>query len=86
MAHEATLGYPQRFAQEALGHNSKAVHAAYAKKAEVRIPSLEQWERQMNEKIVQLEFPVGKPEKPSIIIRTPQPYPNWARLENAHDA
>jgi integrase len=58
-------GYPQRFAQEALGHNSKAVHAAYAKKAEVRIPSLEQWERQMKEKIVQLEFPGGKSEDPS---------------------
>jgi integrase len=24
-------GYPERFAQEALGHNSKAVHRAYAK-------------------------------------------------------
>ena len=30
-------GYPERFAQEALGHNSKAVHRAYAKKAEVVI-------------------------------------------------
>ena len=29
-------GFPQRFAQGALGHNSKAVHAAYAKRAEVR--------------------------------------------------
>lgn len=47
-------GYPQRFAQEALGHNSKAVHAAYAKKAEVRIPSLEQWEGDMSAKIVRL--------------------------------
>jgi integrase len=26
-------GYPERFAQEALGHNSKAVHRAYARKA-----------------------------------------------------
>lgn len=26
-------GYPERFAQEALGHNSKAVHRAYAKRA-----------------------------------------------------
>jgi len=28
-----TCGYPERFAQEALGHNSKAVHRAYAKRA-----------------------------------------------------
>ena len=34
-------GYPERFAQEALGHNSKAVHRAYARKAQVRLPSLE---------------------------------------------
>jgi hypothetical protein len=46
----------KQFARETLGHNSKAVHAAYAKKAEVRVPSLDQWERQMGEKVVQLEF------------------------------
>jgi len=39
-------GYPERFAQEALGHNSKAVHRAYARKAQVRLPSLESYERQ----------------------------------------
>lgn len=38
-------GYPERFAQEALSHNSKAVHRAYAKKAKVRVPSLEEYER-----------------------------------------
>ncbi|MGN6555915.1 MAG: hypothetical protein ACTHLW_19580, partial [Verrucomicrobiota bacterium] len=37
-------GYPLRFAQEALGHNSKAVHHAYSKAAEVVVPSLEDWE------------------------------------------
>lgn len=37
-------GYPLRFAMEALGHNSKAVHHAYAGKSEVRIPSLEEYE------------------------------------------
>src|SRR5271169_3982260 len=36
---------PERFAQEALGHNSKAVHRAYAKKATIRIPSLEDYEK-----------------------------------------
>jgi hypothetical protein len=34
------VGYPERFAQEALGHNSKAVHRAYARKAKVELPSL----------------------------------------------
>lgn len=37
-------GYPERFAQEALGHNSKAVHRAYAKRALMRIPSLQDYE------------------------------------------
>lgn len=38
-------GYPERFAQEALGHNSKAVHRAYARRAQVKVPSLEEYER-----------------------------------------
>lgn len=42
-----TCGYPERFAQEALGHNSKAVHRAYARKAKVLIPSLEVYETKM---------------------------------------
>jgi integrase len=37
-------GYPERYAMEALGHNSKAVHRAYARKAQVRLPSLESYE------------------------------------------
>lgn len=40
-----TVGYPERFAQEALGHNSKAVHRAYAKRAHLKIPSLEEYEK-----------------------------------------
>ena len=39
------FGYPERFAQEALGHNSKAVHRAYAKRALLKIPSLEDYEQ-----------------------------------------
>jgi integrase len=39
-------GFPERFAQEALGHNSKAVHRAYAKRALMKIPSLEDYEQQ----------------------------------------
>lgn len=41
-----TVGYPERFAQEALGHNSKAVHRAYAKRALMKLPSLEEYELQ----------------------------------------
>jgi integrase len=40
-----TCGYPERFAQEALGHQSKAVHRAYARKAQVVIPAMEDYER-----------------------------------------
>jgi hypothetical protein len=40
-----TCGYPERFAQEALGHNSKAVHRAYARRARVVIPALEDFEK-----------------------------------------
>jgi len=49
-------GYPQRFGQEALGHNSKAVHRAYARKAQVVLPPLEEYERKLTKsKIVKLE-------------------------------
>ena len=39
-------GMPERFAQEALGHNSKAVTRAYAKRAKVKVPPLGEYERQ----------------------------------------
>jgi integrase len=42
-----TAGYPERFAMENLGHNSKAVHRAYARKAQVQLPSLEEYERKV---------------------------------------
>jgi hypothetical protein len=38
-------GYPERFAQEALGHNSKAVHRAHARKAQVMLSLLKNYER-----------------------------------------
>jgi integrase len=37
----SALGYPERWACEALGHGSKAVHQAYARNADVEVPSLE---------------------------------------------
>ncbi len=39
-------GFPERFAQQALGHNSKAVHRSYSKLAEVTVPSLDDWEKE----------------------------------------
>jgi len=40
-------GYPERYAMQALGHSSKAIHRAYSKKAQVRLPSLEEYERKI---------------------------------------
>jgi hypothetical protein len=37
---------PERFAKDDLGHNSKAVHRAYAKRALMKIPSSEDYEKQ----------------------------------------
>jgi hypothetical protein len=42
-----TCGYPERLTQEALGPNSKAVHRVYAIKAQVVIPTLEDYERKL---------------------------------------
>lgn len=38
-------GYPERFAQLVLGHNSPAVHRAYARNARVTLPPLEDYEK-----------------------------------------
>lgn len=54
-------GYPERFAQEALGHNSKAVHRAYGKKAQVTLPSLDDYEREKT-KVISVRF--GKKSAP----------------------
>lgn len=45
-------GYPERFAQLALGHNSKAVHRAYSKKAQVTLPPLEDYEKKLAESVI----------------------------------
>lgn len=52
-----TAGYPERFAQEALGHNSKAVHRTYARRAHMSLPSLEDYEK----KIIPLPQPTAAP-------------------------
>jgi len=53
-----SCGYPQRFAQEALGHGSKAVHDAYAKGAVVICPALEEYEAMRERKIVPMPLRV----------------------------
>jgi integrase len=51
-------GYPERFAMLALGHSSKAVHRAYAQRAEVKLPSLEEYEQAaVRKKIVSFPSP-----------------------------
>ena len=55
-------GYPERFAMQALGHSSKAIHRAYSKKALVRLPSLEEYER----KIVPMSITSAQEITPSI--------------------
>ena len=51
-----SLGYPERFAQGTLGHARKAIHGSYARNAEVRVPSLEAWEQQLQNKVVKMTF------------------------------
>jgi len=54
-------GYPERFAQAALGHNSKAIHRAYAKRAQVTLPSLEKYERNANaDNIISIQMQQGQ--------------------------
>ncbi len=63
-------GYPERFAQEALGHNSAAVHRAYARKAKVIVPPLEAYESEPDpSRILPLraEAPAGSAPEPSLL-------------------
>lgn len=45
-------GMPERQAMEILGHNSLAVHRAYAKRARMTVVSLEEYERRMQQTLV----------------------------------
>ena len=59
-AHRAkACGYPQRFAQVALGHNSRAVHEAYAKGALVILPALDEYEQMQITKVIRLRSVSG---------------------------
>ncbi len=48
-----SAGYPERYAQIALGHGSKAISRAYAKHGEVNLPSLEGFEHRMRSDVVE---------------------------------
>lgn len=51
------VGMPERFAAEVLGHKSKAIHRAYAKGAEVKVPALEEYEKIFTQsKVVKVTF------------------------------
>ena len=60
-------GYPERFAQEALGHSSKAVHRAYARKAQVVVPPLSAYESQQASDLSrEIRFPSPVPANPQL--------------------
>jgi integrase len=66
-----TVGMPERFAQQALGHSSKAIARAYAKKATVIVPALEEYEREHEQKVVPMvnafrHVPIGEKQAVSV--------------------
>jgi integrase len=73
-------GFPERFAQQALGHNSKAVHRAYSKRAEVTVPSLDEWEKQWEKdplsiqqpKVVAVDFQAQSLRSEATQVQTPE--------------
>jgi integrase len=62
-------GYPERFAQKALGHNSKAVHRAYARRAQVTVPALEDYEKEFAaSKVVQFATCAGPTQRQGEVL------------------
>jgi integrase len=59
------VGMPERYAQTVLGHSSKAVHRAYAKGADLHVPSLEDYEKNFRNKIIPMNIP--NPDKKIMI-------------------
>jgi len=57
-------GYPERFAMEALGHNSQAIHRAYSRKAKLRLPALEEYEKTLAQTKI-IPMPLPKHEAPA---------------------
>ncbi len=55
-----SCGYPERFAMSNLGHQSKAIHRAYAEHADVIIPSLEEYVNHFRQTVLKVSFQNGK--------------------------
>ena len=75
----AEAGYPERHAQSNLGHGSKAVARAYARKAKVKTPPLEDYEeaqRNAGDKVI--PFPQDVDVESRQLKATPQPEANGA--------
>jgi hypothetical protein len=64
-------GMPERFAQAALGHSSKAVHRAYAKGAIMEIPCLEDMLREKAATTQRAAPPAIEPSAASLISLNP---------------
>jgi integrase len=57
-------GYPERAAQEVLGHGSKAVHRAYARKANPELVTIGAWKKRQSENnVLPVEFKTGRTER-----------------------
>ena len=64
------VGYPMRYAQQALGHSSKAVAEAYAAQAVFTLPSLEEYEqRHTPAKVILADFS-GHPVTPNDVCQS----------------
>ncbi len=61
-----SAGYPQRFAQAALGHSSRAVHEAYARDAVVICPPLEAYENREPQNLIAIPMTAEMAEKLSL--------------------
>jgi integrase len=59
-----SVGYPERFAQAALGHASRAVHEAYARNAIVICPSLESYEDKAPQNLIAIPMIPGIAQQP----------------------
>ena len=59
-------GYPERYAQEALGHKSQAVHRSYAKRAKMMLPPLEDYEKNAERRQPELAPTGVSSEKPQL--------------------
>lgn len=65
-------GYQERFAQEVLGHNGKAVHRVYAKKAIFLVASLEEFEaKATKDKLLRFPSPSDLGNRgPEVLVST----------------